>query len=103
MRTENETELQYRQLTIQKRGIDEKKRVAKMVLASETSVERFGAWEVLSCQPGDVDMTRLKSGAPLLVNHDTNDQVGVFEDAWLEAGKLMGRARFGDSPRAQEI
>ncbi|MCK0197749.1 HK97 family phage prohead protease [Ancylobacter sp. 6x-1] len=47
----------------------------EVVFATETPVLRVvpdGStyWEVLSCQPGAVDLTRLNAGAPLLDSHD---------------------------------
>jgi hypothetical protein len=47
---------------------------------------------------------RLRSGAPLLVGHDTADQVGVVESFEITADKkLRILARFGRSDRAEEI
>jgi HK97 family phage major capsid protein len=46
---------------------------------------------------------RLSSGAPLLVGHDTDDQVGVIEGFEVKGNRLSVTARFGRSARAEEI
>lgn len=53
--------------------------------------------EVLGHKDGEVDLTRLNDGAPVLANHDRTTAVGntplagigMVEKAWLENGRLM--------------
>lgn len=58
------------------------------------SGERFQ--EVLEVSDAAIDMTRLNSGAPVLLDHDgsVRSQVGVVEKAWLDSSGLapVGRA-----------
>lgn len=62
------------------------------------------AMEVLGHQSDEVDLSRLSNAAPFLVNHDTNDQVGVLEDVSLDAdGIIRADVRFSRSARGQEI
>lgn len=58
-------------------------------------------YEVLSHNPEDVDLSRM-TGAPILDNHD-GDQIGVVESAEIRGGKMIVRARFGRSARAEEV
>lgn len=85
-------------------GIDEKKRTVWLSIASEEPYERWWGTEVLAVDTTSIRDQRLKSGAPLLVGHDTSDQVGVVESFEITSDKrLRILARFGRSARAEEI
>ena len=82
----------------------EETNVVELAFSSETPVERDGYLEVLDHSPDSVDLTRLNNGAPLLLNHDTNDQIGVVESARVDEDKIARAVvRFSQSQRAQEI
>lgn len=76
----------------------------ELSVSSEYKLRRWFGIEVLGHEPGDVNMARMV-GAPLLLNHDTGDQIGVVEEAWLDEKrkKLRARVYFSRSQRAQEI
>lgn len=82
----------------------EESNVVELSFSSETPVERDGYLEVLDHNAESVNLTRLNNRAPLLLNHDPNDQIGVVESARIDEDKV-GRAvvRFSKSARAQEI
>ncbi len=86
------------------RQIDAQARTVELAFSSDIEVQRWWGVEVLSHEPDAVVLTRLQDGAPLLVNHDTADQVGVIESVSIDADR-RGRAvvRFGRSERAEEI
>lgn len=85
-------------------GIDEDKRTAWLSIASEEPYERWWGIEILSVRQDAIRDERLRSGAPLLVGHDTADQVGVVERHEITRdGRLRVLARFGKSARAEEI
>ena len=85
-------------------GIDEKARTCWLSIASEEPYERWWGIEVLDMGKQSIRDARLKLGAPLLVGHDTSDQVGVVESFEITTGrKLRVLARFGRSARAEEI
>lgn len=66
---------------------------------------RWGDWEVLDHSKGAVDLSRFSEGrSPILMDHDSRDQVGVAEDVTIGSDRV-GRAiaRFGKSTRAEEI
>lgn len=105
----------YREFDIELDGerkaeIDVDKRTVPVAFSSEQPVTRIDwkTWEpyeeVLDHTPRSVRMKRLKSGAPVLVNHNSDDQVGVVESATIDEDRV-GRAvlRFSKSQRGEEI
>ena len=90
--------------TAEVRGVDVESRSIEIAFSSEAEVKRYWGVEILSHDPGAVVLDRLRDWAPLLVNHDTADQVGVIESVSIDPDR-RGRAvgRLGRSARAQEI
>lgn len=86
------------------REIDAEARTVELAFSSEAEIQRWWGLEILDHSPGAVVMDRLQDGAPLLVNHDDDDQIGVVESVSIDADR-RGRAvvRFGRSGRAEEI
>lgn len=86
------------------RSIDTEKRSVELAFSSEVEVQRWYGLEILDHSPGAVVLDRLQDGAPLLVDHECEDQVGVVESVSIDADR-RGRAvvRFGRSERAEEI
>lgn len=84
--------------------INVESRTVELCFSSEAEVERCFGFEVLSHAPGAVVLTRLQDGAPLLLNHEAEDQIGVVESVSIDADR-RGRAvvRFGKSELAEEI
>lgn len=88
----------------------EEKRTIELSFASELPVRRYD-WrkdkeylEVLSCKPEDVDLSRLNNAHPLLLNHDTWNQIGVVDSARVDAdGKCRAVVRFSKSQTGTEI
>lgn len=94
----------YRSFTLERSGIDAENRTVELSASSETPVERWFGTEILDHSPGSVRLDRMNSrSAPLLVNHNDDDQVGVVESAWLDGRKTKCKVRFSRSARAQEI
>ena len=86
------------------RGAEDERSVA-LSFSSETPVDRWWGKEILDHTPASVDLGRLAGGAhPLLLNHDTDRQIGVVERAEI-AEDRKGRAvvRFSRSELAEEI
>lgn len=77
----------------------------ELAISSEAPVERWFGIEVLRHTSEAVDLSRLNDGRhPLLLNHDTEKQIGVVERAWVDSDKkLRGVARFGRGALASEI
>jgi len=93
----------HRSVQAEVRALEEDN-VVELAFSSEMPVEREGFMEVLDHSEGSADLSRLNNGAPLLLNHNTDEQIGVVESARVDEDKV-GRAvvRFSKSERAQEI
>ena len=99
-------ELIYRSANIEgDSAINEEARTVEICFSSETPVERSFGYEVLDHKAESVDLKRLNTKGPLLLEHDTNRQIGVVERAWIDEEDKKGRAlvRFGRSQLANEI
>lgn len=81
---------------------DAKAMTVPVTISTETPVDRGQFMEILSHQPGHVDLSR--APLPLIEVHDTNRvNIGVVEALQLVNGRLRGIARFGKSARAREL
>jgi HK97 family phage major capsid protein/HK97 family phage prohead protease len=98
------TERVFRNATFQRETVTEDRRVT-LAFSSEMEVDRGWGYEVLDHSPGAIDSEFIGSGrAPLLVDHDMSDQVGVVEQIELGSDRVArARVRFGKSKRAEEI
>ena len=84
-------------------AIDEEARTVGLSFSSDAPVERWFGMEVLDHSPKSVDLGRLNDGAPLLMDHDTSDQIGRVESASVDGKRGQAIVRFSKSARAQEI
>ncbi len=91
-------------MLVERAAIDEEARTAVLAFASETPYERSWGVEILDLTERSMRQGRLRSGANLLVDHDSRDVVGVIESVEIGADRV-GRAvvRFGRSVRADEV
>ena len=72
--------------------------------SSEEPYQRYFGMEILGHADGEARLDWLKSGnAPLLMEHDRGDLIGVVEFAEILADRGRAVVRFGNSERAQEI
>ena len=83
---------------------DVETRTVELAFSSEQPYERWWGVEILDNTATAVRLGRLSSAGPLLMDHDTRDQVGVIESVRIDADRV-GRAvvRFGKSARANEV
>ena len=70
--------------------------------SSDVPYERAFGFEILDHSPKAVNLSRLLSNAPVLVDHE-GDQVGAVKKAWLDGNKLRASVKFSQSRRGQEI
>ena len=97
------TGIQYRTFAIAKPANAEEEDIA-LCCSSEEPVERSFGTEVLDHSPESVDMSRMTNGAPLLVNHNPDDQVGVVTAAAVTSDrKMRATVKFSRSARGREI
>ena len=93
-----------RALQLERAAINEEARTASLAFASETPYERYWGIEILDINPTAMRQGRLRSGANLLVDHDTRDVVGVIESVEVGADRVArATVRFGKSARAEEV
>ena len=99
------TVVQHRGLDAEASPIDEETRTVQIAISSEEPYERYFGNEILGHKSGEIDMDFLASGrAPLLLDHDPTQQIGVIESVELDekAGRLRANVRFGKGALAQE-
>ena len=79
-------------------------RTVDLAFSSESPVERYFGDEILDHSTASIRLGRLTDGGPLLMDHNTTDQVGVIEAVSIGDDRV-GRAtvRFGKSERAEEV
>jgi HK97 family phage prohead protease len=89
--------------------VNDKTRTLELIWSTGASVLR-SAWngtfnEVLSMEPGHVDLSRLQNGAPLLAEHDKSlDKViGVVVSASIESGIGRATVRFDNDEYSEKI
>lgn len=95
----------YRNAEIDReRDLDKDNRTVSLSFSSETPVERYFGNEILDHGPKSVRLDRMRTGGPLLVDHERTDLAGVVQDISVGADR-KGRAvvRFGRSQRANEV
>lgn len=102
------TKILYRAGTLQARAVaegEEDKRIVDLTFSSEAEVDQWFGTEILGHDAGEIKLDRLKTGsAPLLVGHNSDDQIGVIESVSLGSDRRgHAVARFGKSARAEEI
>lgn len=89
---------------VERKSIDKDARTVWLSISSERPYDRWWGVEILDHRHESIRAERLESGAPLLVGHDSAEQVGVVERHELSPDKrLRILARFSKSTRAEEI
>jgi HK97 family phage major capsid protein len=85
------------------RRADDDPEVVEFSFSSEEPVERYFGMEVLSHEPGAMNMARLNSGAaPWLWNHNPDVVLGGVEKAWQGGdGRGMVRTRWSPNTKAE--
>lgn len=93
-----------REMTFSREAASAEDRTVTLAFSSEQPYERWWGIEVLDHGASAIRLDRLKDGAPLLLNHDSDKQIGVVESVEIGADRI-GRAvvRFGKSALADEI
>ena len=87
------------------RAIDAQSRTVELAFSSEEPYERWWGIEILDHTAAACDLQRLNDGRhPLLLNHNTEDHIGVIETASIGTDRV-GRAavRFGKGGLAEEV
>lgn len=95
----------HRSAQFDRAAIDEENRTVELSFSSEEPYERHWGVEILGHSPEEVDLARMNAGGAFCMDHNTRDQIGVVEKAWIDTASRKARAlvRFGKSARATEI
>ncbi|MDD5212244.1 MAG: HK97 family phage prohead protease, partial [Sulfuricurvum sp.] len=100
--TTRQIETHYRNFEI--RAVSEENRTVELSFSSEEPYERYWGIEVLDHSPTSVNLSRLNNAAPLLLDHDTRNQIGVVESAAISSErKGVATVRFSRSERGDEV
>lgn len=104
MKTENmKCEKLFRSLAIcDGVKIDKDKRTLVISWASEEPYERYFGTEILDFDEKSVDLSRLNNGAPVLKNHNTDEQIGVVLRGWIEKRRGHAELKFSKSDLASQ-
>ncbi len=68
-------------------SVDDKSRTVELTFSSEEPYQRWWGTEILDHSATSIRFDRLNAGGALLMDHDSRDQVGVVERAWLKGRK----------------
>lgn len=82
-------ERQFREMSVGM--VNTESRTISCAFSSEMPYARWWGVEVLDHSMGACDLTRLNDAAPLLYNHDPDEQIGVVETSVIDPDKI-GRA-----------
>ncbi len=83
------------------REIDEENRTFEISFSSETPVERWGAYEVLSHKSGAVMLERINTTGCLLFNHNRDMILGKVIKAKINKKRGTATVQFADSEAAE--
>jgi HK97 family phage major capsid protein/HK97 family phage prohead protease len=95
---------QFREIgVLDVKSMDKDQRTIEISFSSEVPYERYYGFEIISHAQGAINLDRLSKGAPLLFNHNMDDQIGIVEKAWVGSDRRgYATVRFGNSQLAQE-
>jgi len=95
---------QVRSFDLSRASLNEDERTVDVVFSTETDkVERSWGVEILDHGAKSVRLKRLNNAAPLLLDHDPREQVGVIESARIEGKAGSATVRFSRSAKGEEI
>ena len=86
--------------------IDVEARTIDLSMSSEMAVERHFGREILDHSPESVDLSRMNSGASVVLEHDGNQHVGavVRGSARVDAERVLrATVKLGSSPLAKQV
>jgi HK97 family phage major capsid protein len=93
-----------RTFSFDRETVNEEDRTVWLAISSETPVQRYFGYEILDHSKNSIKTERLEKGLPILMDHNSRDQVGIVEEYEISQDrKLRLKARFGKSQRASEI
>lgn len=93
----------HRSQPINFKAADDESRQVELSFSSEAPYERWFGAEILSHDPGAVDLTRLNDIGCLLFNHNRDKVIGRVDRAWVKDGKGYATVTFDDDAESEVI
>ena len=99
----------YREMALSAIDSDEDQRSVALSFSSDVPYTRYDYLsdrkynEILSHEPGSVDLGRLEEIGTLLFNHNSDQPIGGIEKVWIEGGKGRALVRFDEDEDAEKI
>ena len=95
---------QFRTAVIEQASINADDMTIEIAFASENKIDRWFGGEILNISKDSMRMQRLNDGAPYLLNHDPDKQIGVVERAWIGDDRVArAKIRFSKNALGQEV
>lgn len=92
-----------RDLSFDIRALDDENRSFELSFSSEEPYQRWFGPEVLSHEPGAVDLSRLNEIGVLLYNHNRDKVLGRIDKAWTKDNRAYAQVTFDDDAEADVI
>lgn len=99
----------YREMPLSVTGSDEDQRSVALSFSSDVPYTRYDYLsdrkynEILSHEPGAVDLGRLEEIGTLLFNHNSDQPIGGIEKVWVEGSKGRALVRFDEDEESEKI
>lgn len=99
----------YREMALSAIDSDEDQRSVALSFSSDVPYTRYDYLsdrkynEILSHEPGAVDLGRLEEIGTLLFNHNSDQPIGGIEKVWIEGGKGRALVRFDEDDESEKI
>lgn len=85
-----------RDLSFDIRSLDDEKRTFELSFSSEEPYHRWFGSEILSHEPGAIDLSRLNEIGVLLYNHNRDKVIGRIDKAWAKDNRAYATVTFDD-------
>lgn len=92
-----------RDISMQVKDVNEELRQVELSFSSEEPYERWFGPEILSHEPGAIDLARLNEIGCLLFNHDKNKVIGKIENAWIQDNRGHALVTFDEDDESDVI
>lgn len=92
-----------RDLSFDIRALDDEKRTFELSFSSEEPYQRWFGSEILSHEPGAIDLSRLNEIGVLLYNHNRDKVLGRIDKAWTKDNRAYAQVTFDEDEDADVI
>ena len=92
-----------RDLSFDIRSLDDDKRTFELSFSSEEPYQRWFGPEILSHEPGAIDLSRLNEIGVLLYNHNRDKVIGRIDKAWTKDNRAYAQVTFDEDDESDVI